>query len=91
MALNIPVLGDALTFGYRYDQLNRLKKVDAYNGLNNTTNVWTPVNINDYKESLTYDPNGNIKTYLRNGTGSSLNLNNYNYTYTPNTNQLANI
>jgi YD repeat-containing protein len=91
MALNIPVLGDALTFGYRYDQLNRLVKVDAYNGLNNTTNVWTPVNINDYKENLSYDPNGNIKTYLRNGTGSSLNLNNYNYTYTPNTNQLANI
>jgi hypothetical protein len=73
MALNIPVLGDALTFGHRYDQLNGLKKVDAYNRFNNSTNVWTPVNINDYKESLTYDPNGNIKKYLRNGTGSSLN------------------
>lgn len=91
MALNIPALGDALTFGYTYDQLNRLVKVDAYNGFNNSTNVWTPNAINDYKESLTYDPNGNIKTYLRNGTGSSLSLNNYNYTYIPNTNQLASI
>lgn len=51
-------------------QLNRLVKTDAYNGFNNSTNVWTPNVINDYKESLSYDPNGNIKSYLRNGTGS---------------------
>lgn len=89
--VNIPKLGDALTYVYGYDQLNRLTKMDAYNGLNNASNTFTAITINDYKERLTYDPNGNIKTYLRNGTGATINLNNYSYTYTAGTNKLASI
>ena len=91
MLVNIPKLGNAITYGFKYDQLNRLIAQDAYTGLSNVTNVFTAVSITDYKEQLTYDPNGNIKTYLRNGTGSSLSLNNYAYTYTANTNRLASI
>jgi YD repeat-containing protein len=89
--VNIPKLGNPLTYAYKYDQLNRLVAMDAYNGLNNTANTFTPITITDYKERLSYDPNGNIKTYLRNGTGSTISLNNYSYTYTAGTNKLASI
>ncbi len=34
------------------------------------TNKWAPISINDYKESVSYDPNGNILGYLRNGAPS---------------------
>ncbi|MEO9023275.1 MAG: RHS repeat-associated core domain-containing protein [Ginsengibacter sp.] len=88
MAVNIPKLGDAKIYGYKYDQLNRLVAMDAYNGLNNTTNVFTPVSINDYKERISYDANGNIKSYLRNGNAARLSMDNLTYTYKPNTNQL---
>ena len=41
--------------------------MDAYEGLNPQTNSWEPVGIADYKETISYDPNGNILTYNRNG------------------------
>jgi len=88
MAVNIPKLGDAKVYGYKYDQLNRLVAMDAYNGLNNATNVFTPVTINDYKERISYDANGNIKTYLRNGNAARLSMDDLTYTYKPNTDQL---
>jgi RHS repeat-associated protein len=55
-------LGLPLAFRYRYDQLNRLVNMDAFN------NPWTaaPVRTQDYQENITYDPNGNILTYQRN-------------------------
>ncbi|MEO9023277.1 MAG: hypothetical protein ABI237_18530 [Ginsengibacter sp.] len=89
--INSPKLGDALTYSFKYDQLNRLIAMDAYKGLNTATNTFTPVTINDYKERLTYDANGNIKSYLRNGSGSSLNLNNYSYSYIAGSNKLQSI
>jgi len=49
------------------------------------------VRLDDYKERISYDPNGNIQTYQRNGTGGTMNLNNYAYTYKANTNQLSSI
>ncbi|MEO9023281.1 MAG: hypothetical protein ABI237_18550 [Ginsengibacter sp.] len=58
--------------------------MDAYNGLNNATNVFTPVSINDYKERISYDANGNIQSYLRNGNAERLSMDNL--TYQPNTN-----
>jgi YD repeat-containing protein len=88
--VNIPKLGDAVTYGYTYDQLNRLKNVDAYNGLNNTTNTFTPISISAYKEQLTYDANGNIKTYVKNGENGAV-KSNYSYIYTTGTNRLASI
>lgn len=87
-ALNIPKLGSQLTYIYKYDQLNRLTAMDAYSGLNNTTNIFTPVTIQDYKERVSYDPNGNIKTYKRNGDAARLNMDDMTYSYKPGTNQL---
>lgn len=43
--------------------------MDAYTGLQ-TNNTWTPVASDDYKERVSYDANGNILTYLRNGATS---------------------
>lgn len=89
MGVNIPKLGKSILYNFQYDQLNRLVAMDAWSSINN---AWGSLNkIDDYQERLAYDPNGNILSYLRNGTGSSLNLNNYTYSYTPETNRLASI
>ncbi|MDF2380347.1 hypothetical protein JMG10_02630 [Nostoc ellipsosporum NOK] len=47
--------------------MNRIVGMQAYKGLNESTNVWTPILIQDYSEGTTYDPDGNILTYGRNG------------------------
>jgi YD repeat-containing protein len=91
ISMNIPTLGDALLETFRYDQLQRLTKVNTYKGLNPATNNWNVVSIDDYREELSYDPNGNIQTYKRNGSGNNLNLNNYSYTYQANTNRLISL
>jgi YD repeat-containing protein len=88
VSMNIPILGDALLSTYRYDQINRLTKVNTYKGLNPATNNWNVVSIDDHREELSYDANGNILTYKRNGFGNNLNLNNYSYTYQNGTNKL---
>jgi len=49
------------------------------------------VAIDDHREELTYDANGNIQTYKRNGSGNNLNLNNYSYTYQIGTNKLTSL
>jgi hypothetical protein len=69
MLVNIPALssGTAYLYGYQYDQLNRLLAMNAFTGLNNATNTFAAVATTDYQERISYDPNGNIKTYLRNG------------------------
>lgn len=41
-----------LKYSYKYDQLNRLTVMDVYQGMNNATNVFTPVGINDYNERV---------------------------------------
>jgi RHS repeat-associated protein len=66
MAVNIRGIGDAKLYNYKYDQLNRIVEMDAYSGLQ-SNNTWTPVASDDYKERVSYDANGNILTYLRNG------------------------
>jgi RHS repeat-associated protein len=84
MAVNIPKLGDAHLYRYRYDQLNRIVAMDAFTGLNSSTNVWTPSVTDNYKERVSYDPNGNILTYLRNATtagGNPLTMDNMTYGY----------
>ena len=81
-----------LFYNYRYDQLNRLVSMQAYNGLNTATNVWAPVAINDYKEAITYDPNGNILTYNRKGSpsiaGKQLEMDALTYNYIASSNKL---
>ncbi len=65
--VNVPVLGNALLYNYRYDQLNRLTGMQAYTGINNASGDFTPVAVSDYKENVGYDPNGNILGYVRYG------------------------
>jgi RHS repeat-associated protein len=67
MAVNIPKVGTAQMYAYRYDQLNRIVAMNAYTGLNETSNGWSLAGTENYKERISYDANGNILTYNRNG------------------------
>src|SRR5579864_9081748 len=78
-----------------YDQLNRLSSMDPYSGLNMTSGTFTPVQLvnNQYQERVTYDPNGNIQSYLRNGNGGSAaaaQMDNLTYYYANNPGQPTN-
>ncbi len=90
MFVNIPKLGNAQLYGYKYDQLNRIVSMDVFKGFDNALNQWTgtPTASTDYKERITYDANGNIKTYLRNGDANRQAMDNMNYTYKAGTNRL---
>jgi hypothetical protein len=80
-----------LFYRYGYDQLNRMVSMQAYNGLDVGSNQWAPVAINDYKESVSYDPNGNILGYWRNGApsvGGATVMDSLNYYYDAGTNRL---
>ena len=92
MAVNIPKLGDARVYAYTYDQLNRIIAMDAYSGLN-SSNAFTPVLLDDYKERISYDANGNIITYQRNGNkaGAQKAMDNLTYNYKNNSNQLIRV
>lgn len=94
MAVDLPGLGTTKVYNYHYDQLNRLKEMDAFDGLNLTAQTFTPVHLNDYLERVSYDPNGNITKYLRNGTtsgGRQLAMDDLTYNYDPNNNQLTSV
>jgi len=70
MVVNIAKLGEAKLYGYRYDQLNRIVAMNSYTGFNNQGNTYGtagPSVSEDYKERVSYDANGNILSYLRNG------------------------
>lgn len=88
MAVNIPKLGSSNVYGYKYDQLNRIVSMDAFTGLHNVTNTFTAAASANYKERVTYDANGNILTYLRNGDAARPAMDNMTYSYKTNTNQL---
>ena len=47
----------------------------------------TTVAVNDFKERITYDGNGNIQTYLRNTVGSRV-MDSLRYNYVAGTNKL---
>ena len=85
----IPVQGRT----FRYDQLNRIKEVNAWTDANIiTSNNWSTgaANNNDYYEAFTFDMNGNIETAIRNGnlTGTHQYMDNMTYQYTAGTNKL---
>jgi hypothetical protein len=88
MAVNIPKLGGTMVYGYKYDQLNRIVRMNAYNGLNTGNNTFTPAATDKYAERISYDANGNILTYLRNANAARLQMDNLSYSYKPGTNQL---
>jgi len=68
-------------YTYRYDQLNRLKKMRQQTNISGTS--WSRANITlNYQENATYDGNGNILTYGRNGaapTAQTIDSLTYNY------------
>ncbi len=59
-----------MLYQYRYDALNRIVGMDAQHGLDAATNTWTPVSVADFGERVSYDPNGNILRYKRNGNNT---------------------
>ena len=73
MAVHIPGLGGNLKnhrlYNYQYDQLNRIVAQDTWIGFNGqTSNSWAGATMGkQFKERVEYDPNGNIKKYLRDG------------------------
>ena len=84
MAVNIPKLGNPMLYNYKYDQLNRIVAMDAFSGLNNINTGFTPIKLDDYKERISYDANGNILSYFRNATtngGKPLAMDNLHYYY----------
>jgi RHS repeat-associated protein len=98
MVVGIPRLGATKVYAYNYDQLNRITNMFAFNGFNGATNTFTPIAINDYKEAITYDANGNILTYKRNGVGGPVagapgghNMDDLAYEYITNTNKLKRV
>ncbi|AEV99273.1 hypothetical protein A4D02_32245 [Niastella koreensis] len=93
MAVNIDALHNPLLYNYQYDQLNRLVAMDAWK---KNSNDWSDISkLNgDFQERVSYDANGNILTYHRNGNtagGKPLDMDKLTYSYKPNTNQLDNV
>jgi RHS repeat-associated protein len=86
-----PLVDTALVYSYHYDQLNRLAQMDAYKGLNYVNHTFTPVHLQDYQERPTYDPNGNITTYVRHGYGSNIPMDSLTYNYYGGYNRLQRI
>jgi len=85
-------------YNYTYDQLNRLSGVSASKSSTTTTGSnaasW-PMTTNAPLENVTYDPNGNIVSYLRNRVttagGAFTAMDNLSYSYRPNMNQLQSV
>jgi RHS repeat-associated protein len=82
MLVNIPKLGiggngnsgvNPVLYGYRYDQLNRIIGMNAYKNDpgNSQPTTFSAVAMDHYKERVSYDPDGNILTYHRNGSSAT--------------------
>jgi hypothetical protein len=69
-------------YSYRYDQLNRLKGMRQHS-LAAGANAWSATTaVDQFKEAITYDGNGNILSYLRNGSsGRGLAMDQLSYVY----------
>ncbi|MDB5250687.1 MAG: repeat protein [Segetibacter sp.] len=96
-SIHIPAVGDPFMYLYGYDQLNRLKEMSAVKKpagvmVNEHENWWSnPDYTNDFKENISYDANGNIQSYVRNGNtnaGKPLAMDSLKYHYVPGTNKL---
>ncbi|WP_207513814.1 EndoU domain-containing protein [Longitalea luteola] len=89
MAVNIEKLGNPQLYNYQYDQLNRIVAMDAWKMTGNTWGDLT--HQGDFQERVSYDANGNILSYKRNGNtagGKPLDMDKLTYSYKPGTNQL---
>lgn len=94
--LALSMINNGLTTGYTYlyDQLNRLKATNQHTLAANPS-VWDNTSITDaYKEQVTYDANGNILSYDRNGANTAnmpKAMDNLTYHYLPNSNKLDHV
>jgi len=79
-------------YNYTYDQLNRITAMDVFrcSGLPTNNNWYGMVNVGDYKERVSYDANGNILKYLRQGYGANLAMDSLTYNYTYSSGRLVN-
>lgn len=92
METNIKKLNSPLAYRYRYDQLNRLTQMRAFDGLDSATNSWPNSSpITAYGENYRYDPNGNILKLNRNGAPSLIPMDSFTYHYTGGTNRLDHV
>jgi RHS repeat-associated protein len=80
--------GKGVDYDYHYDQLNRLVAVDRHEMNSSSGAGFTTLRVgdasNNYQERVSYDGNGNILTYLRNGTTAGarpLAMDNLTYNY----------
>jgi len=79
---------------YTYDQLNRYIGDTLFKNPDTINNTWsTRTGINDLKEKVSYDENGNILLYLRHGNTAigPLAMDSLTYHYTKGRNQLAQV
>lgn len=95
ISMNNPTIGVPMLYKYDYDVLGRLTAMNSNHGFDKQTNKWNPIAVNDFRERLTYDPNGNISTYKRNGNatwaGNSLEMDNLTYHYNAGSNKLNHV
>ena len=90
MAVNINALNNPLLYNYQYDQLNRLVAMDAWH---KPRSAWSNITkLSDFQERVSYDANGNILGYKRNGNntfaGKPLGMDSLTYSYVMGINRL---
>ncbi len=77
---------------YRYDQLNRITRMETYTNVNNTTNSWNSGTASaDYLSTFGYDPNGNIMRLYRAGLSTATPMDSLTYKYYPGSNKLNHV
>jgi RHS repeat-associated protein len=90
-----PLIPKTIGTVYSYDQLNRYVGDTLFKNLDTINNTWsTRTGINDFKEKVSYDENGNILLYLRHGNtmnGGHLSMDSLTYHYTKGRNQLTEV
>ncbi|RXK85907.1 RHS repeat domain-containing protein [Filimonas effusa] len=98
MGVNVSKLDKPLWYNYKYDQLNRLVQMDAWKSASGNWNTLTKGRSNnvenEYHEGITYDANGNIISYDRNGFAKATGvpaMDRLAYHYVPGKNRLDHI
>ncbi|WPQ63704.1 hypothetical protein SIO70_02370 [Chitinophaga sancti] len=69
--VSLSQFGNTVGYSYRYDQLNRLKAMRQHPLTIGATSWDASTAGTAYQEDVTYDANGNILTYNRNGSGAN--------------------
>ena len=89
-----PLQPKVIGYSYTYDQLNRIRAMQAYITPDTTAYNWsTGTTTQNFREAENYDDNGNILNYLRHGNTrvGPLAMDSLNYNYNKGTNQLAQV